>query len=345
MENNNKKTSWKKIVLIVAAVFVGVALVAGIGIYIWANSLLNEIQRFPTEDTSITTVETESTSATTETVEKDPVVEEAEKILSSKNVINILIVGQDRRADEEEERTRSDSMILLTVNTSRKVFTMTSFMRDMWVYIPEHYNTRINNAYHLGGFDLLNKTLDYNFGTSADYNVEIDFFGFMDAIDAIGGLDIELTAAEAKYLNRRGNWDIEVNCNWELTEGVNHLTGSQALAYSRIRQIGDDFARTNRQRTVLTALIDKAKTLGFAEVYKMIRELLPVISTDMTNTEILGLAMAVLPMLDEMEIVSQRIPMDGQFSFATKPSGAEVIDLSPKNFEANKQLLIEAMRE
>ena len=108
----------KKIVLIVAAVFVGVALVAGIGIYIWANSLLNEIQRFPTEDTSITTVETESTSATTETVEKDPVVEEAEKILSSKNVINILIVGQDRRADEEEERTRSDSMILLTVNTS-----------------------------------------------------------------------------------------------------------------------------------------------------------------------------------------------------------------------------------
>lgn len=345
MENNKKKASWKKIVLIVSAVIVGIVLVAGIGIYIWANSLLNEIQRFPSENTSTTTVETESTSATTETVEKDPVVEEAEKILSSKNVINILIVGQDRRADEDVERTRSDSMILLTVNTSRKVFTMTSFMRDMWVYIPDHYNTRINNAYQLGGFDLLNKTLDYNFGTSADYNVEIDFFGFMDAIDAIGGLDIELTAAEAKYLNRRGNWDIEENCDWELTEGVNHLTGSQALAYSRIRQIGDDFARTNRQRTVLTALINKAKTLGFTEVYKMIRELLPMISTDMTNTEILGLAMAVLPMLDEMEIVSQRIPMDGEYSFATKPSGAEVIDLSPKNFEANKQLLIEAMRE
>lgn len=347
MENNENKTpfSLKKKIIIIAAIVVGVLLLAAVGVYIWINAVLNNIDRLPDEQPTETTMKMESFGDDVEAEEKDPVVEEAERILSSKNVINILIVGQDRREGEEEERTRSDSMILCTVNLTKKKFTMTSFMRDMWVYIPDYKNTRMNNAYKLGGFELLNKTLEYNFGTSAEHNVEIDFSGFMAAIDAIGGIDIELTAAEAKYLNRRGNWDIETDCNWELTKGMNHLTGSQALAYSRIRQIGDDFARTNRQRKVLSVLIDKAKTLGLTETYRLIRTIIPMVSTDMTNNEIMGLAMAVLPALEDMEIVSQRIPADGQFSYDTKPTGEEVIDLSPKQFEANKKLLVEAMEE
>lgn len=344
-KDSNSSLSRNKKLLVILVAIVGTLLVVCIGILIALNSMLNDINRLPEQETAGTYAQLEGFIDDIEADEKDPVVQEAEKILNSKNVINILLVGQDRRIGEAEERTRTDSMILCTVNLSKKTFTMTSFMRDMWVYIPEYYNSRMNNAYKLGGFDLLNKTLDYNFGTSAEYNVEIDFSGFMEAIDIIGGVDIELTAAEAKYLNRRGNWDVEENYNWELTEGLNRLTGSQALAYSRIRQIGDDFGRTNRQRTVLTALIDKARTLGFAEAYRLLRTVMPLISTDMTNNEIMGLAMAILPALDEMEIVSQRIPMDGQFSFATKSGGAEVIELSPKNFEANKKLLIAAMED
>lgn len=330
--------------LIAAVCILAFLLVCLIGLFIWADSLLNSINRLPAEESTYSQEQLESILGNQETLEKDPVIEQAEKIINSKNVINILLVGQDRR-ENDGARMHSDAMILCTVNTAKKTFTMTSFMRDMWVYIPDHYNNRMNVPYMLGGFSLLNKTLDYNFGVSADYNVEIDFSGFMKAIDTIGGVDIELTEAEAKYLNRRGNWDVEENQGWQLTEGVNHLTGSQALAYSRIRQIGDDFGRTNRQRTVLMALIDKAKSLDFSDAYNLIREMVPMIATDMSNTEILALAMAILPMLDEMEIVSQRIPMDGEFSFATKSTGEEVIDLSPKNFEANKQLLIEAMED
>ncbi len=346
MDNQQEKKtlSAKKKLLIILTCVLACLLLLLVGLIIWADVLLSDINRLPADESTYSAEQLESLLGDAADLETFPVVEQAETILSTKNVINILLVGQDRRS-EDGERMHSDAMILCTINTTKKTITMTSFMRDMWVYIPDHYNNRMNVPYMVGGFDLLNKTLEYNFGVSADYNVEIDFDGFMLAIDTIGGIDIELTAAEAKYLNQRGNWDVEENMGWELTEGVNHLTGSQALAYSRIRKIGDDFGRTNRQRTVLTELINKAQTLNVTEVYRLLKELIPVVSTDMKNSEIIGLAVELLPILDDMEIVSQRIPMDGEYSFATKAGGAEVIDLSPDNFEANKQLLIEAMSE
>ena len=273
-----------------------------------------------------------------EPVETDPYTSKVDEIIKGKGVINILLVGQDRRYGEGKQPQRTDAMILCTLNVNKKTLTMTSFMRDVWVYIPDHYNQRLNIPYMVGGFPLLNETLNYNFGVSADYNAEIDFSGFMEAIDVVGGVEIELTSAEAAYLNRRGNWDVEENKNWNLKKGVNLLNGSQALAYSRIRQIGDDFGRTNRQRTVLTQLIDKIKTLKSSEVFDLVQELIPLISTDMTNAEIIDLVMDVIPMLSELEIVSQRIPVDNQYSFGKKGE-ASVIVLDTKQIEANRKVL------
>lgn len=341
-KQEKKKSSWIKRLVIILCCILAVLLVVAAALYIWADSLLSGLGKLDQDDNTYSPEQLESIIGDEETVERDPIVEQAETIFSGKNVINILLVGQDRR--EGEPRMHSDAMILCTINKSTKTLTMTSFMRDMWVYIPGYYNNRMNVPYMLGGFELLNETLDYNFGVSADYNVEIDFYGFMKAIDMIGGIEIELTAAEAKYLNKNGNWGVEENQGWELTKGVNQLTGSQALAYSRIRQIGDDFGRTNRQRLVLTALIERTRTLSASELYSLIKEIIPQISTDMTNTQIMGLAVEMLPMLSELEIVSQRIPMDGEYSFANK-NGAEVIELSLENFEANKELLAAAMEE
>lgn len=341
-KQEKKKSSWIKRLVIILCCILAVLLVVTAALYIWADSLLSGLGKLDQDDNTYSPEQLESIIGDEETVERDPIVEQAETIFSGKNVINILLVGQDRR--EGEPRMHSDAMILCTINKSTKTLTMTSFMRDMWVYIPGYYNNRMNVPYMLGGFELLNETLDYNFGVSADYNVEIDFYGFMKAIDIIGGIEIELTAAEAKYLNKNGNWGVEENQGWELTKGVNQLTGSQALAYSRIRQIGDDFGRTNRQRLVLTALIERTRTLSASELYSLIKEIIPQISTDMTNTQIMGLAVEMLPMLSELEIVSQRIPMDGEYSFANK-NGAEVIELSLENFEANKELLAAAMEE
>lgn len=337
--HKKKKTSWKRKLLVILCVLLSLVLLALVGAYIWADSLLSGINRFGNQQPDDSTKPSVEVADPTDTV---PVITEAQTIVSGKNVINVLLVGQDRRYGQG--RMHSDAMILVTINKTTKKVTMTSFMRDMWVYIPDHYNERINVPYMVGGFDLLNKTLDYNFGVSADYNVEIDFFGFMSAIDLVDGIELELTGAEARYLNRRGNWEVDDDTTWQLVEGVNKLTGSQALAYSRIRDIGDDFERTNRQRTVLTKLIEKAKTLSTTQLYELVKGVIPMLTTDMTNAEILGLAVELIPLLSDLEIVSQRIPANGEFSFANK-GGASVIALSDSQFEANKALLTEAMKE
>jgi LCP family protein required for cell wall assembly len=320
-----------------------IILVGLIALTFVVNSFLNEINKLDPDQT-FTQQDPSDLFEESEPLETDPVTDQAETIFQGEDVINILLVGQDRRENEGNSPQRTDAMILCTVNKKTGTLTMTSFMRDIWVYIPDYYNQRLNMPYKLGGFPLLNKTLEYNFGVSADYNVEIDFSGFMEAIDTIGGVEIELTSAEAKYLNKRGNWDIEENQHWKLKEGANLLTGSQALAYSRIRQIGTDFGRTNRQRTVLTALIEKVKTLGATELFDLARKLMPLIYTDMTNNQILSLIMEMLPMLSNLEIVSQRIPMDKQYAFEKK-GGADVIVLSKENLKVNKELLTATMGE
>jgi len=340
------KHSWKKKVIIAACIVLAVILVLVAAAIIWVNALLGRRGQLNQETLSAEQIDSAMRGEGQENSEyggpeMDPEdvelpVEPVDLITKSDNVINILLVGQDRR--KGQSRMHSDAMILCTINTKTKTITMTSFLRDVWVAIPGYGNQRLNVPYLLEGFGLLNKTLEHNFGVSADYNVEIDFSGFMKAIDMVGGVDIELTDKEAAYLNRRGNWDVEANQNWSLTEGVNHLNGSQALAYSRIRQIGMDFARTNRQRTVLMALIEKAKKLDAGTLYDLIYEMIPLLATDMSDGQIIGLAVELVPMLKDMKIVSQRIPMDGHYSFANI-EGNEVIVLSKSNYKKYRELL------
>ena len=336
-ESKKQKKPARKKLLLTICIILAVILVALVAAAIVAGSFLGNINRLDPNQT-YDTVDHNDIFGESEPLETDPSAEKTDQIIKGEGTVNILLVGQDRREGQGTKPQRSDAMILCTINVKKKTITMTSFMRDVWVYIPNHYNQRLNVPYKIGGFPLLNETLQYNFGVSADYNVEIDFSGFMEAIDVVGGVNIKLTASEAAYLNRRGNWDLETNNNWNLKEGENLLTGSQALAYSRIRQIGGDFGRTNRQRKVLTVLIEKVKTLKATEVFDLVQKLTPLISTDMTNAQILGLAMDMLPMLSDMEIVSQRIPTDDQYSYATK-GNASVIVLNSKQMEANLKLL------
>lgn len=335
-----KRKSLKRLV-IVLSIILAILLVAAAAIYFVTDSFLGDIGQLDSHPT-LSQDQLASEFGDDDLSETDPMSEHAQTIFSGDDVVNILLVGQDRRGGDSPQRT--DAMILVTINKAKKTITMTSFMRDLWVYIPEHYNQRLNVPYMLGGFPLLNDTLNYNFGIKADYNVEIDFSGFMKAIDVVGGVNIELTSAEAKYLNKWGNWDVEENQHWKLKEGANLLTGSQALAYSRIRQIGSDFGRTNRQRTVLNALIDKVKTSSVTELYALAKEIIPLIRTDMDTNQIFGLIMDMVPMLPDMQIVSQRIPMDEEYTSANK-NGASVIVLKPEQLEKNIQLIVDTVSE
>lgn len=343
---NKKQGNGTRAVLIVLCIILALILALLVGATVWVETTLNRINQADDETLSPEQLE----SLRNETVETDPdftgpVIDEnditmpsgpAVVIDDSENIVQIMLVGQDRRPGQG--RQRSDAMILCTVNKKEKTLTMTSFMRDTYVTIPGYWNDRMNGAYQFGGFTALYDTLEYNFGVKVDHGIEVDFSGFEKIIDLVGGVDIELTSSEASYLNRRGNWDVDDASagTWLLKEGMNHLTGEQALAYSRIRAIGNDFGRTSRQRTVLTALIEKAKTLSLTEMYKLVDGFIPLITTDMENSDIIGYVVDLFPLLSDLEIVSQRIPADGDYQNATLSSGAQV--LMP-DLDACQQLL------
>lgn len=225
------------------------------------------------------------------------------------DLVNILLIGQDAR--EGEESARSDSMILCTYNKNTKEMVMTSFLRDLYVEIPDHGSNRINAAYSFGGTSLLKKTIDRNFRVSIDGSIEVDFTHFSEIIDQLGGVEIELRRDEAEVINRQ--------TGSSLTEGVQRLDGYQALTYSRIRSldIDGDFSRTNRQRKVMGALVDSLRGISVKELTPVIGKILPMLTTDLNRGQLFLYALEILPHLPEINIQSQRIPADGTFTDKT----------------------------
>lgn len=214
-------------------------------------------------------------------------------------LINILLVGQDRR--EGESRQRSDTMILCSINPETGETSLVSFLRDLYVQIPGGYSdNRLNATYVFGGFELLDATLTENFGISIDGNFEADFTGFKTIIDMVGGIDIELTSAEAAYINKRNHTSI--------VSGLNHLNGAEALTYARARKIDSDFGRTERQRKVLLAVYEQTKNLSVGELFSLLYNALPYLTTDLTDSEILSLAYRLLPLASSISIDSYTVP-------------------------------------
>ena len=227
-------------------------------------------------------------------------------------VVNILLIGQDAR--EGESGQRSDSMILVSVNQKKNTVALTSIMRDTYVDIPGYGGNRINAAYAYGGMDLLDQTIEENFGITIDGNAMVDFEGFLEAMTAIGELDIELSAEEAQYMNENpalgSNNDVSDE-EWNLTEGVNTLTPSQVLCYSRMRYVGNsDWDRTERQRTVISAAVSKIKHGHLLSGYNLATKAAPSITTDMKTFGMLRLAAGIITSGDMNSYI---IPVEGTY--------------------------------
>lgn len=259
-------------------------------------------------------------------------------VSSGEGIINILLIGQDSRGNHNVKL--SDTMILCTINLKTKELTLTSFMRDLYVKLPEYNgikygSNRINVCYPLGGMGMLDKCLYENFGVEVDHNIEVSFDGFEAIIDLLGGIDMTLTKAEAIYMNK--------NTNWGLVEGVNHLTGEQALTYARIRKIDSDFNRTQRQRNVITTVVEMCMKMSVSELDALLVEVLPQITTDMTNADIYGYVADILPILPDLTINSLRIPADGTYYEANKGTEEQAMYVIVPNLEMNREILREAL--
>lgn len=234
-------------------------------------------------------------------------------IASSEDYINFLVVGQAARAGETERF--ADTMILCTLNTYTKTLTMTSLLRDSFIKMPDykgHYGGRIKltTIYHLGSvygdgaagsMELMNMTLYNNFGIEVDHNIEIDFDAFIKIVDILGGVELELTQAEADYLNADDFWVYD-----DVEPGYQSIGGMTALSYARMRKAsGDnesDIVRTARQRKLIEALLGKIKNMDLSDLKNIANEVLPLITTSMSSSQITSMLLKLLPMLPELTI-------------------------------------------
>ncbi len=249
------------------------------------------------------------------------------------DVINIMLLGQD--ASNGVWRTRTDTMILCTIHTKDRTMSLTSFQRDLYVYIPGYggYH-KLNSAYVFGGYEMFKDTMAYNFGLEIDFILHVKYEQFAQVVDILGGVDIDLTAAEAVYLN---DYYLEVRGEqWYLTEGRNHLTGTQAFHYSRIRYLDSDFYRTGRQRKVLSAIFDAYKQKPVTELLTVTAEIMPLLHTyDLEKEEVYNYIFTLAPMLSGCTIQSYQIPYAGSWQSASA-DGMYIIDA---DLEANRNYL------
>lgn len=246
----------------------------------------------------------------------------------SRNTVNILLIGQDHR-EGETAQARSDSMILCSFHKDTDEMTMTSILRDLYVPIPDHHSNRINAAYSYGGMSLLKQTIEENFDIAIQGCVEVDFSQFSQIIELLGGVELELRQDEADYINKE--------TGSSLSAGIQQLSGPEALTYSRIRSLDadSDFSRTNRQRKVLTAMFNGYRQANVSQLLNLVREVLPMITTDLNKGQLVLLAAELAPHLSGCEITSQRIPADGTFTDQTIDGMAVLV----ADMEQNRALL------
>lgn len=313
----NRKNTVLRVILIVLIILLSLLLIAAVSGYIYVNSLLDLVDRTEiTGDENLSEeqiyIEEPTVAETTppeqiqqiqdnfEQIQKEP----EKKILDDEGIENFLLIGSDRRSTAENGR--SDAMMILSINHNTKKIHIVSLMRAIYVNIPRSKGDvwgMLNAAYSWGGPKLLIDTVERNFMIKLHHYIVVDFTSFEKAVDIVGGVPITLTAAEA---DRLATLQLFYS-----GAGTHVLNGKQALAYSRIRYIDNDFVRTSRQRKVITALLQKMTTVNIGQLQSLAEQILPLVSTDLTNGQIMGY-LSQAPAMLGYDISQRMLPIENE---------------------------------
>lgn len=316
-----------------------IMLISGTGLIYYYNVLdsmnYKELEPASTQPTSADS--TDSTSVS--------VIPGGATLLSSDNVLNILLFGQDY-TENENDHGRSDTTILLSIDNVNKKLKLTSFQRDTYVNIPGYGDNKINSAFTYGGEKLSIDTIETNFGIKVDKYATVDFDSFREIIKAIGGVDIELNLEEIEYINAQ----IDVNDQLDVTSFLEydpakelqmmHLDGYQALWYARDRGemnlggnpnysfSGDDWDRTQRQRNLIQTVIKNLREgASLTELVTIANKVGPLITTNLKKGDITFLISNMMTYMGyEMEQMS--LPVTGTWSYGKSPDGQSIIAIT-----------------
>lgn len=374
-----KRTSgWKKALVVILCILLILCILAAAG-YFYLDSKLHLIKQAEYEDKGTTaeldlmagvmestepsTMPEETTEATTEPTETTgPETTEATEpdYGQTGKIVNIMVVGQDYRADEGHKL--ADTIMLFTLNKEKKTLTATSFLRDSYVKLPNDYRghkcgwQRINASYALGygwfgdagAMDMLNVTIKNNYGIDIDGNVEIGLKPFEKIIDVFGGLDIYLEGDELTYMNQRVDEYVTIHPDrtdlHHFDEGDNHMIGKEVLWYARMRHANgqdSDVKRAARQRIVIDKVIEKCKSMSLLQLNNVLDEVLPLIITNISTDDMKMYIAELLPYVFDIELVSNQCPAEGTYwgEMVELPDG--ISGVLKQDFNQNKKLLQE----
>ena len=267
-----------------------------IGVLIYAGIIVGGInfdKEFPKDDSNL--------GITTPPVQEVP--KEANAIT------NIALFGTDQRYDED---SRSDAIMVLTLDGKHKKIKLTSIMRDSYVHIDGYGMDKINHAYFYGGPTLAVRTINENFGLDIRNYATVNFNQLMEIVDAIGGVDIEIKDYELRNINSQIEYQSRLYgkpATYIDSPGKHHLNGIQALGYSRVRYVGNgDFERTQRQRDLLDALFHEALSLNKMEYPEVARKIFPYVQTSMSIED--GLKLSGIFLNNSISVEQARLPAD-----------------------------------
>ncbi len=256
---------------------------------------------------------------------------------NTSGIRNIMLLG----IDSNSFSGRSDTMIILSINDKTKTIRMVSLLRDTWVSIPGRDKdgdgkddiSKLNAAYAYGKFRLLSNTIAQNFRLDIDEYLSVNFKVLPILIDALGGLDIALTAKEMTQVPAKGCYITASSKDPNFVPltgdpGVHHLDGFQCMEYARLRSIDSDFKRTERQRKVIGLLIEKAKNMSYSQLIDAVYGALPYIDTNMSADEFLVFAANAVKYTSYTVENSYHVPEDKGYKGTTinGGSGLQLLD-------------------
>lgn len=346
-------------IIVAVAVLAVIALLVAAGVFYYKSKIgllqysdgtLSEQGSVDESDEELLAESAAMEEALKELEEKQAIEAEGE-IFGDEDVFNILLIGTDDAGKEFSNNARGDTCMLMSINKETMAVELISFERGMGVPILDgvykgQYDW-LTHTFRYGGADLMMREIRECFKIDVQHYVRVNIYTFMQLVDSVGGIDIQLTQEEADYINhpegtygehhiRQTGVEGKVQT---VTPGVNHLNGATAMMYARCRYIDSDWQRVQRQRNVIQAAIYQTQNLNLLELNSLLDEVLPMVQTNLTETEITSL-MLLTPRYQGITLDQMTIPANGTYGSMRGMGGRSMFAV---DFNQNAQILKEVI--
>ncbi len=320
-----KHSTWRKALLIALSI----VFILALGGVFFVNGKLNKLNYHEEFETL-----TQEEIQTINDMDMDPAVQNLEQrdsgaelaegeVFENQDIVNILVCGTDMRIPFTKDPGRCDATVIVSLNKRTGDVKLISFERSIGIPTPKYGDTKLNNAFHYGGAPYMQETITKCFRVDLAGYVHLSYESIVEIFDAIGGIDVELDQSEVYHIGRYVQYDPEKP---DLKVGMNHLTGWAAYGYCRLRAGDDNYERQHRVRNAMQAMVEKLKGMSISELNTMADQVLPLIGTNLSKTQISSLIL-LAPKFSKATVEQLPVPTKGEGWSYMSASGEYMLGL------------------